>query len=893
MPQRFYIETTTGAVSLTATGPALPSLSFYLRDISALDIVFLENGSECTSTVLAGTNILRTGLKSVPGSLLLAGSSTHTLEGEVATVTLSLNTAELLAYFESNIPGGASGSAFLFEVEVSSPDNTARATYAQLPAVVQRSVLDPDDEDPTAASVFAGRAEAAADRAEDAADRAEAAADDPGSSGLADGDYGDIVVSGGGTTLTIDNESVGAAKIAPALKPSGTAATTDEALRALGTAAGTAAAGDDLRLSNARTPTAHAASHGDGGSDALTLAQSQVTGLPAALADKAPLASPSLTGAPTAPTATTGDASTKLATTAFVAAAIAALIGGAPGALDTLKEIADALGEDEDFAATITSALAGKLAKSANLSDLTDAAAGRTNLGVAVGSDVQAYSANLAALAAVVSTATGRSLLATASVSAARTLLGLVIGTDIQAYSANLATFAGIAPAANVQSMLAAANYAAIKALLTLGNVDNTADADKPISTATLAALEEKEDVDAASKTYTRTDETAKTATPVLTLENTTPSASNANTRQWSPALRLIGQGWDGSASEAVEVTAWLETGSASPHAVGTFVVELRKQDGSATQLRFSGDSGNLTAAGLVAADRFGKTSTLGENGLTTDQDTLYITAASAIQLTNPVLFGEAIGGYARLAAAVAGVLQLSNGAGSADAILRGVATPTANNDAAPKAYVDAAQLRSTVLVSGTTKTLALADAHTVQPCTNAAGCTITVPPNSDVAFPIGTEILFHVAGGPVTFVAGFGVAVYPAYTLVSPRKFSVMSLRKTATDGWALAPYGFVPAGAPTVAESTIARTLSTDDVGKWIRCTNAAAITIAVPAQADVAWPDDTEVYIEQAGAGVITLDDSDVTLNGALSSAGQYTALGLKRVAEDVWTVIGGVA
>jgi hypothetical protein len=31
--------------------------------------------------------------------------------------------------------------------------------------------------------------------------------------------------------------------------------------------------------------------------------------------------------------------------------------------------------------------------------------------------------------------------------------------------------------------------------------------------------------------------------------------------------------------------------------------------------------------------------------------------------------------------------------------------------------------------------------------------------------------------------------------------------------------------------------------------------------------------------------------VTLNGALSSAGQYTALGLKRVAEDVWTVIGG--
>jgi hypothetical protein len=94
-------------------------------------------------------------------------------------------------------------------------------------------------------------------------------------------------------------------------------------------------------------------------------------------------------------------------------------------------------------------------------------------------------------------------------------------------------------------------------------------------------------------------------------------------------------------------------------------------------------------------------------------------------------------------------------------------------------------------------------------------------------------------------------------------------------------------------VADSTTARTLSLTDVGKWIRCTNAAAVTVTVPAQADVAWPDDTEVYIEQAGAGVVTVaGDTGVTTNGALNSAGQYTALGLKRVAEDVWSVIGGV-
>lgn len=82
----------------------------------------------------------------------------------------------------------------------------------------------------------------------------------------------------------------------------------------------------DPRLTDARTPTAHAASHADGGSDEVTLAQSQVTGLVSALAALAPLASPVLTGNPTAPTPTFGDADTSVATTAFVAAALAAFL---------------------------------------------------------------------------------------------------------------------------------------------------------------------------------------------------------------------------------------------------------------------------------------------------------------------------------------------------------------------------------------------------------------------------------------------------------------------------------------------------------------------------------------------------------------------------------------
>jgi hypothetical protein len=75
---------------------------------------------------------------------------------------------------------------------------------------------------------------------------------------------------------------------------------------------------------------------------------------------KAPLASPALTGTPTSPTAAAGTNTTQLANTAFVQAAITALIGGAPGALDTLKELADAINDDASYAATITAALALK-----------------------------------------------------------------------------------------------------------------------------------------------------------------------------------------------------------------------------------------------------------------------------------------------------------------------------------------------------------------------------------------------------------------------------------------------------------------------------------------------------------------------------------------------------
>ena len=70
-----------------------------------------------------------------------------------------------------------------------------------------------------------------------------------------------------------------------------------------------------------------------------------------------------LTGTPTAPTAAAGTDTTQIATTAFVTTAIDNIVDAAPGSLDTLNELAAALGDDANFSTTVTNSIATKLAK--------------------------------------------------------------------------------------------------------------------------------------------------------------------------------------------------------------------------------------------------------------------------------------------------------------------------------------------------------------------------------------------------------------------------------------------------------------------------------------------------------------------------------------------------
>lgn len=167
------------------------------------------------------------------------------------------------------------------------------------------------------------------------------------------------------------------------------------------------------------------------------------TATASALALKAPLASPSLTGIPTAPTALSSVNTTQIATTEFVQTAISSLVNSAPEALNTLKELSDALGADSNYATTISTALGLKAPLESPTFSGIVSLPGTTSIGDVSSTEIS-YLNNVTS----------------------------AIQTQIDLKAPSLSpTFTGTVSGIT-------------KTMVGLGNVDNTSDLDKPVSSA-------------------------------------------------------------------------------------------------------------------------------------------------------------------------------------------------------------------------------------------------------------------------------------------------------------------------------------------------------------------------------------------------------------------------
>lgn len=89
---------------------------------------------------------------------------------------------------------------------------------------------------------------------------------------------------------------------------------------------------------------------------------------------------------------------------------------------------------------------------------------------------------------------------------------------------------------------------------------------------------------------------------------------------------------------------------------------------------------------------------------------------------------------------------------------------------------------------TGTSYTLALTDGAKLVTLTNAAAITLTVPPNSSVAFPVGSQVLLYQGGaGQVTITAGAGVTVRSQGSKLKINgQYGIAGIVKVATDEWA-----------------------------------------------------------------------------------------------------------
>jgi hypothetical protein len=266
-----------------------------------------------------------------------------------------------------------------------------------------------------------------------------------------------------------------------------------------------------------------------------------------------------------------------------------------------------------------------------------------------------------------------------------------------------------------------------------------------------------------------------------------------------------------------------------------------------------------------------------------------------------------------------------------------------------------APQLILTTNHNDTDYTLALVDGATTVNMNSAVAHTLTVPANSSVPFPIGTQIAVEQGGTAIVTISGAGGVTLNGATSTSGQ-YSVVVLIKQATDTWLVARAGMSgysgfsggagaagssgfsgfsgggPSGfsgfsgggtsgfsgfssssgfsgfsgrsgysgysAPQLlvfsTQTDTDYTLVLGDANTGVKMSSGSPHNLTIPLNASVAFPIGTQIPIEQGSTGVVTiLAAGGVTLQGATTTNGQFTVVVLIKQGTDTWFAATGAS
>lgn len=505
---------------------------------------------------------------------------------------------------------------------------------------------------------------------------------------------------------------------------------------------------NDSRLSDSRTPTAHASSHESGGTDELTLAQSQITNLTTDLAAKAPIDSPTLTGTPAAPTAAAGTNSTQIATTSFVQTAVSNLVDSAPTTLDTLNELAAALNDDPNFATTVTNSIADKQPLDADLTAIA-ALAGTSGFLKKTAADTWSLDTN--------TYLTGNQTI---------TLTGDVSGSGTTSISVTVADDSHNHIISNVDGLQTAL------------------DAKAPLSSPTLTGTP-------AAPTAAVDTNTTQIATTAYVIGQGYLKSSSYTAADVLTKIKTV----DGATSG---LDADLLDGQHGSYYLDWTNV-TNKPDPTIT---LSGDaSGSLTLTDLAGGTLTVTVADDSHNHTISNIDGLQTVLDLKAPRAWPTFTGTAqfaavtVTGTLTAATLTLTTADTDTSAShyfietASDGTIRPKTLANVRTEIVTKDAMLAASEITTNAQTGTSYTLVLADKGKLVELNNAAAISLTIPTNASVAFPIGTKIdLLQTGAGQVTIAAGSGVTINSKDgNLNLTGQWSAATLVKRATDTWVL----------------------------------------------------------------------------------------------------------